>query len=161
MKTCTNCKYEKNKITEEPCELCINGNGSDNAPMKWEEDVKMKTYKTWEVIKMLTENSKLNFTNGKGVNLNIGEFGFLEGKFNDCEGLNGNINLENKWTLVQEPVTYAEAIAAWADEKKVRCVHGGRLFIYNGFKHQSMVDQKGVSITKGAIKYGKWFIEED
>ena len=126
----------------------------------------MKTYKTWEAIKMLSENNKLKFE-CDGVKLDVDD-GYLRGTYNNRKGLDDNICLDNdsdddlndKWELVQPSVTFTEAITAWANEKTVKCTHCGRTFIYIGLKHHAMVDEKGNPLSKAAINYGKWFIEQ-
>lgn len=172
-KSCINCKYQKNKIDDSPCKVCSNGNGDVNAYMKWEPKdikIKIKTYKTWEAIKMLTENNKLKFKLKDKDNTPIlsngtlfaSQFGFIHANFpeNAKMEFQGNVSIDARWTLIQKPVNFKEAIRSWADGKTVKCTHCGRTFIYVGLKHKVMVDEKGEPLSKADINYGTWYIEQ-
>lgn len=102
---------------------------------KGEEDImensnKPKTYKTWEVIKMLSENPKLRFRDcsyetvvivgtGKG-SLGTSFLEVCESSFGD-KTLDGNVDLESEWTLIQqEPVDFMTAVKSG---KRIRIEH--------------------------------------
>jgi hypothetical protein len=81
--------------------------------------------KTWEMIKMLTENPKLKF---KLVGTGIGEntVGITNNKivWTDISCmprlvLTFSTLTKNEWKLIQEPVTWQEAIQAWIDGKTI------------------------------------------
>jgi hypothetical protein len=85
----------------------------------------MKTYKTWEVIKMLTENPNLIFTsNGDQIAIIENQLmwvasGHLLKLTLDC---NMTIDTFNKdWKLIQEPITFMKAAEAFNNGKDLRC----------------------------------------
>ncbi|WP_346962003.1 hypothetical protein [Clostridium sp.] len=71
----------------------------------------MKKYKTWEVIKMMTENEDLEFKNDSHV-IGASILGYLKVKKSKCETLtlDGNVKLNSVWELVKQPVTFNEAL---------------------------------------------------
>ena len=130
----------------------------------------MKTYATWEVIKMLTENRKLEFkTVGRNSNYSV-EIDSEGIVFNSTKELMHITNkfLENEWVLVPQPVTFMEATKAFNIGKNVRVEYLGS---GNGkpkttiFK-QAYESKPGImncsdeSLTFFIIATGKWFIEE-
>ena len=83
----------------------------------------MKSYKTWEVIKMLTENPKLKFQDNYKQEISIinGTLSYEKTKSPFVLNIVNYVNENNsttigtievlKWNLVQEPVPFMEAIA--------------------------------------------------
>ena len=67
----------------------------------------MKTYKTWEMIKELTENPNKIFKNQYGEEIRV-----LPDNDLFFEGENGYnfISITDEWEEVKEPVTFMEAI---------------------------------------------------
>ena len=66
--------------------------------------------------------------------------------------LHGNLSTLDNWQLVKQPVTWQEAIQAWADGKRVtlkldRCEHA-----FCGFSDQAN--------TMRAINSGTWYVED-
>ena len=146
----------------------------------------MKKYKTWEVIKMLTENPTLIFkleNTGYGM-AKIRKMIIRNGYFHcvsynhDCDRIeyslgqgnfNGNIDISSEWTLVQEPVSFMEAIKAYHEGKTIRCEYVEEEFIYEPTEEKKVSEQIGFiirdcdfsSVCTGEILEGKWYIEED
>ena len=82
-------------------------------------------------------------------------------------GFNGNVPLDLDWQLVRQPVTWQEAIQAWADGKKVVWEEDGerRVFDRNKSwaipKYQShLLDQDGDAVTIRMVSGGKWYVED-
>lgn len=88
----------------------------------------MKTYKTWEVIKMLSENPKLKFKKhspGNSIVLGAKVIGFssflklCRTDFTD-KTLDNSMKLDEEWTLIQEPVGFMKAVQSG---KKIKVEH--------------------------------------
>ena len=82
----------------------------------------MKTYKTWEVIKMITENPKLKFrTRTNCSDVFKDENGYIVFENTDCvDGFDGNFKGDEEWILVQEPVDFMTAVKSG---KKIKVEH--------------------------------------
>lgn len=133
-----------------------------------------KTYKTWELLRMADEydnydkplierpkfrnpntNQIVTFINcidGKGI-------GTKEGMLITIKGL-----ANREWELVQEPVSFMEAVKAYAEGKTIRCERKLDITIYdpNNRIHnpQWLVDNNRNPICSHEILNGQWFIEE-
>lgn len=94
----------------------------------------MKIYKTWEVIKALTESPKLRFKNNIGsivttsndTNRIVWEKEEKE-KENDFVMFNRAVNCDNlhiEWTLVQQPISFMEAVKVYAEYAVALCQSG-------------------------------------
>ena len=74
----------------------------------------METYKTWEVIKLLTENEELKFNlaNEPYITISMSDNNYimLEGSCGGKISITGNISINDIWELEQNPVTFIEAI---------------------------------------------------
>lgn len=130
-----------------------------------------KTYETWEVMKMLTENPKLKFTANSGLEYTMGvDEGYFYFKVFDNNGeyvnpdkyagerFNGNIEVDSVWTLMQEPVPFMEAVKAYKEGKTIWCECKNSPTRY--YK-QSKFDARGrFIIFTDHVLEGKWFIEE-
>lgn len=141
--------------------------------------------KLWEVIKALTEDPTKKFerkdrykhwvmrTDVVGGAIKGGTYYFMlecygEDSYGDAGGFSGNLaNNEDDWQLVHQPVTWQEAIQAWADGKKVvweedadrRVFDRGNRWLST--KHQThMIDQDGDAVTAAAICRGIWYVED-
>lgn len=128
----------------------------------------MKVYQAWEVVKMLTDNPNLIFQSS--------ESSTVLRQANDQNMLvnqHGNIallNLKSTWNLVNEPVSFIEAIKAYNSAKTIKCTWVEDEKEYNTFynPHGNKTDwgyavrsEQGYSIDTGLILHGKWFIEEN
>lgn len=80
----------------------------------------MKTYKTWEAYKMLTENPNLKFKDEFGYYLVIEDNAFIlkDELGKDVEYVCNTF--EDKWTLVQNPVDFMTAVKSG---KKIKVEH--------------------------------------
>jgi len=124
----------------------------------------MRTYKTWEIIKMLSENPNLRFK----------AMPYSEAKtFSDevclvngvlCWGGNNAYPLQVAigkydidWHLVETPVTWQEALQAWTEGKTIRCECFGQ-----DFGIEEYLIRKGVhtcvTLSRKGLLYGQWFI---
>ena len=128
--------------------------------------------KLWEVLKALEENPEKKFESvavlGDKNVISISESGFLyfnryfsTGAAVTAQGFfNGNVRLYDDWQEVNQPVTWQEALGAWALEgKTVRCVIGYSDYIFDGSSNH-LEDVLG-SMTRKQIKEGTWYIEEE
>lgn len=112
----------------------------------------MKTYKTWEAIKMIEENRELKFEDKNRRILASENDGSLVCRYVGTRSL---IDLLQSWTLVQKPVTYMEAINS---NKLIKADQ------WDGY-HQIdwVLRQCGHEIPSDALILinGKWFIESE
>ena len=66
---------------------------------------------------------------------------------------NGNVALDLDWQLVRHPVTWQEAIQAWADGKKVSYKYS-----YNEMMYAFQDSNTMMSIEK--VKNAEWYVED-
>ena len=118
--------------------------------------------KYWEVVKRLTENPALI---GVAVidsirhELYVKDSGTLQSKTYYLKlgtngtsiGKAGNIDFDG-WQLVRQPVTWQEAIQAWADGKRVTLKFDRCEYAFCGFSDQAN--------TRRAINSGTWYVED-
>jgi hypothetical protein len=131
----------------------------------------MKTYKTSEAFKMLEENQKLVFKSGveRIFCSKEGYFHFVvEGASEAYPAgrFNGNIYIMREWELVEEPVTWQEAIQAWANGSAIRVEWNNGIFEEKfrqtcyfklGLTGENDMLKNGIPCT--AFQQGKWYIE--
>lgn len=111
--------------------------------------------KLWEVLKALDENPKKRF---KSVNYNQEEIIISMGA--DCYDLPFRvIDSDRDWQEVKQPVTWQEAIQAWADGDTVKCVLGKSESVFFGEKI-AFRNQDASVIDKVQIREGTWYIED-
>jgi hypothetical protein len=121
----------------------------------------MRTYKTWEVVKMLNENPKLRFeakiykdcTVAMWIDKNDGDLLANEIKSAPDFPCTNKEWLNAKWTLVKTPVTWQEALQALLDGRKVRCECKKCLSGKVSCIYPYMGD-----ICVNGLKHGQWFI---
>ena len=129
----------------------------------------MKTYETWEVIKALSENPKLKFktdSQGYGYGHEVCLWIDKGGNFVADEVIKQDHPttcerwLKATWQLVRTPVTWQEAIQAWADGKAVKCIfkHQSGEFLFNAFHAKS--NPMSTPLSRDMIKAGVWFVED-
>jgi hypothetical protein len=142
-------------------------------------DKEMKKYKTWEVIKAMTENKDLRFKYNTGYE--TGEIAVVRGDIRvvKCDGKPIDTHFElhtgfigTKWELIQQPIPFMEAVKAYSEGKPVDCEICGKVWHYNpnsipkdsslGY-HLVVTNKCGTSpsITTEEILRGKWTIAED
>ena len=66
--------------------------------------------------------------------------------------LHGNLSTLDNWQLVRRPVTWQEAIQAWADGKRVTLKLDRCEYAFCGFSDQAN--------TRRAINSGTWYVED-
>ena len=68
---------------------------------------------------------------------------------------NGNVALNLDWQLVRQPVTWQEAIEAWADGKVVYVENkaGGRVYRCGG-------EGEKMYLLQSEVKNGTWYVED-
>ena len=129
--------------------------------------------KLWEVMSFLEENptdvyeAQLNDWGGKARMTVKAGYGKYYYKFEVFDGdrlvdqsqpfgsFNDNVALDLDWKLVRQPVTWQEAIQAWADGKEV-CVEnkaGGRVYRHGG-------EGKEMHLLQSEITTGTWYAED-
>lgn len=70
------------------------------------------------------------------------------------------IGVGGDWELIQEPVTWQEALQAWAEGKTVRCKVCNSEFIYlYDIDEPELLDTNGDAILPEEITRGTWYIE--
>ncbi|ASN68328.1 hypothetical protein 10S11_66 [uncultured Caudovirales phage] len=134
----------------------------------------MKTYKTWEVIKMITEDKNKKFEATYGTDkllIYANDDGFFKMQMNNVactHQLDGNLQIRGEWTLIKQPVSFMEAIKAFSQGKTIKCrvpfTLVDDLIVYKpskGVLFTELFDNGGAAITQTEILEGKWYIEED
>ena len=141
--------------------------------------------KLWEVIKELTDDPTKAFerkdrykhwvmkTDIDSTANGCETYYFMlkcdgEDSYGDAGRFSGNFaNNEDDWQLVKQPVTWQEAIRAWAEGKTVVWEEDAdrRVFDENkgwlSTKHQAqMIDQEGDAVTARMISGGTWYVED-
>ena len=130
--------------------------------------------KLWEVIKELTEDTTKKFVLNDGDRIytlsaergGVSNF-FMLSAINE-EGVNishldsgqfdGNFATdEDDWQPVRQPVTWQEAIQAWADGKTIKCEHGQITFVYNP-DDEFFGNHSGVH--KRLFTNGSWYVDD-
>jgi len=107
----------------------------------------MMKLKTHEVIKFVRISDGLILSADDEGNLTW-ESGHKKFNFND------------KFKKVQEPVSFMEAVKAYAEGEAIRCETKNHKYIYDGSKCTvGMQDQNGNSLGSTEILEGKWFVE--
>lgn len=125
----------------------------------------MKQYTNSEVMVMLESNPKLKFKCDGVFRLFVRNNKIIIKNDFNTDSLCG-FCIDDKWELIQEPVTFMEAANAFMNGKNVKCE-------YKSFSDSSLLNktfkqgsQKGSmrendDITFYMITEGKWYIEED
>jgi hypothetical protein len=127
-----------------------------------------KLYKTWEMIKALTENPKLKFT-VKGANgafvKSVGSEIVWDSGNRKSHLLGEHLEVDTSiewWEITEEPVELKEAMKAHLEGKTIVCKVGNIASKYvpgfNEFKQ--LEDCNGLSISSKEILEGVWYIEE-
>ncbi len=126
--------------------------------------------KLWEVIKALTEDPTKKFeaklasedwTACMRVDTGFSRYFKFE-VFNGKRlidqshaggAFNGNVELDLDWQLVRQPVTWQEAIQAWADGRIISVEIGG-------FKYKFTHDDNIFGLSGRMINLGTWYVED-
>lgn len=124
----------------------------------------MKKYKTSEVIAMLEQNPKLKF---KCITDGIGEYCTIEvnhGRI--CWGGDNRLPMyivvdkPLEWELVQQPVSFMEAVKAYSEGKTIRCEKNGHVLEYKPF-YGMLKLKTGQAVTATQILEGRWYVEDN
>jgi hypothetical protein len=128
----------------------------------------MKKYKTSEAIAMLEKNQKLRFVvsddslaSGHKF-LTVGALKRLEcttTKFS----LNNEVFLDTEWELVQQPVSFMEAVKAYSEGKTIRCEINAEKYIYKPLGedcYNAVKDDENIAVSAKEILEGRWYVEE-
>lgn len=124
----------------------------------------MKKYKTWEAIKMMTENPVLRFR--YSCELSLGEKVEVEIFVDNYRLINFNcayLDPEFEWEIVLEPIEFRKAVEAFNKGYIICCKMGkDRVTSYNPKKvTDSLNGNTGASISVEEILKGQWFIDEE
>jgi hypothetical protein len=133
----------------------------------------MKTYQTWEAVKMLTEDPKLKFklvgeeTGYLTANSKELKHGFLcyadETKYPNS--VLREISIEYEWKLVPQEVPFIEAIKAFSRGKTIYSITHGEKVTYNpkgiNDRNLGLEDTNGNPISVIEILEWHWYIGED
>ncbi|HUV85002.1 MAG TPA: hypothetical protein VMV86_04785 [Methanosarcinales archaeon] len=138
----------------------------------------MKKYKTIDAMKFILENPKarLQWRWSDGC---IWEMYNCHGGIRCIFGKGREIeqedwlpltvhNMKLEWTLIQQPISFMEAVKAYEKGKTIRCELEGKSYKYifqaKSYKNKSPFfrgDADGYYMTTAEILDGKWYIEED
>lgn len=130
----------------------------------------MKTYKTWEVIKMITENPNLKFKNKNSDTrytkiIKCSKNGYIAmDNTSRNNQIIGNIMFNEEWMLIQEPVSFIEAIESGKKIKveheltKCLCISEDYYSVHNILYILGSV-LKDINI-RAVLREGKFYIEE-
>jgi hypothetical protein len=97
-------------------------------------DKEMKKYRTSEAIAMLAEKPELRFKSQLGNEIYVDECGNIrwqetETTMGDIADLN-HLFMKNMWELIQQPVSFMEAVKAYSEGKTIRCELDGDTMVY-------------------------------
>lgn len=125
--------------------------------------------KYWEVIQALTIDPTKKFeaklssgwTLRMSVNTGVSRYFkfdvFYDKKLIDPSSdrgrFNGNLALDDDWQLVPQPVTWQEALQAWAEGKKIS-------FSYAGYDNRFDFEASNYTMSVDKIKKAEWYVED-
>lgn len=123
----------------------------------------MKTYKTWEVYKMLAENPKLKFKDEYGFYLRVNGIGDYIAKNENGRLYICRDNIYDIWTLVQEPVDFITAVKSG---KRIKIEHPltentTLADEYCDFKYVLVVLNGVGEDARRILAEGKFYIEDE
>ena len=72
-------------------------------------------------------------------------------------GLDGNLTTSDNWQPVREPITWQEAIQAWADGKMVAYSYTDRADSHIRY----LFEGSHTMMTTAKIKNAKWYVEDE
>ena len=125
--------------------------------------------KLWEVMRLLEEDPAKVFEanqqcKGLTVRMRV-DAGFAKYfKFEVFNGarlidqslgggtFNGNVGLDLDWQLVKQPITWQEAIQAWADGNNLKICFADNVYTVRG--------GEPMRIDKNDITSGTWYVED-
>lgn len=134
----------------------------------------MKTYKTWEAIKILTENPSLEFIRADVHTEDTNYLKLSVDTVNTPTYTGKKLRYRNKWdsnqdfsdalnaiwTLVKQPVDFMTAIKAYDEGKTIICERSNLPKTIYKKNQITLKDQYDRAISTYEILKGKWYIEE-
>ena len=131
--------------------------------------------KLWEAMKALCENPnkvfeaqmnevwKARMTVEKGLG-GYYNFQVFYGKRLIDQSLgggafNGNVALGLDWQLVKQPVTWQEAIEAWADGGNIKWVSPDSKLV-RVYNQPHLNDNQRIAMRKNQVTTGTWYVED-
>jgi hypothetical protein len=126
-----------------------------------------KKYKTSEAISMLAEKPELRFKSQLGNEIYVDKCGNI--RWQETETTMGDIAdlhhlfMKNTWELVQQPVSFMEAVKAYSEGKTIRCERCTTITKYNpnGEYTYDLNDTRTQrAICADEIINGRWYVEE-
>ena len=135
----------------------------------------MKEYKTWEAIKMLSENPELKFeSEDNELNIKqtlfVNELGYLEMNNEGCSNeIVGNLEVNDLWTLVQRPVKVMDAIKSYHEGQSIYCILKSGTYVYkpciehklaNYLEGYTLDDDWDNAMSTDELLNGIWYIGE-
>ena len=116
----------------------------------------MVNMKLWEVLKALEENPKKRFTSKFG-SMSAEIFADdLSVNFMHTESLELSLDASRDWQEVKQPVTWQEAIEAWANGKLIKYENEHGCLTYSG---NTLKDEIG-PLASYQLTTGTWYIED-
>lgn len=120
--------------------------------------------KFWEAMRLLEENptdvyeAKMNEGWKARMTVKTGFGGYynfevFKGKRLVGQSFNGNAALELDWKLVRQPVTWQEAIEAWAEGKEVS-------YSYMDSDIRFPFEDSNTMLNVEKIKEAEWYVED-
>ena len=125
----------------------------------------MKTHSLLNVLLKLKTNRPIKFRRiSDGLIISADEKGDL-----NWESGYKKFNFDDKFELVQEPVTFQEAVKAFAEGKTIRCELEGVGEYCDTYKRDGLSNiggydvqnVNGVAVGSTEILNGRWFIKEE
>ena len=120
----------------------------------------------WEVFKELEAKPDRTFRttyDGRTFEIkNVGgwfQFNLIDAHGNKRDHLtpsgafNNNVKVDMDWQLVHEPVTWQEAIQAWAEGKKIS-------YSYMGYDKRFDFEDSNCTMSIEKIKNAEWYVED-
>jgi hypothetical protein len=124
-----------------------------------------KKYKTSEAISMLAEKPELRFKSQLGNEIYVDKCGNI--RWQETETTRGDIAdlhhlfMKNTWELVQQPVSFMEAVKAYSEGKTIRCkLQGGHITYEPKTPRYELMDILGHAITIEEVMSNQWYVEE-
>lgn len=128
------------------------------------EEVIVKEYKGWEILKMIEEGElkpKDKVIANGNFEFYVSETGTLRYSSNGHEIDSSYFNNSNKYILVEEvSVSFMEAAKAFSEGKTIECKReeGYQTKYTHDTGKTGMVDEDGAAVCADEILKGKWFV---
>ena len=133
----------------------------------------MKKYKGWEIARLISEgklegkeiqkitNYKGDDITESGINYKIKNSELIHIEFDETATSNSLTNAKSEYIIVQEPVTFTEAITSG---KRIKCIHNRFTLSDRYLSISEMLKQMSISslddFIPTLVTEGKWYIEE-